>query len=143
VSDLLFTHIAARFSNGGASASGFTDREFPTNSTVFFGMQTADATGAAGSHSAAWTWAFSAGAPYSMILVALKATPATQIADLQQWKDTLGNVVSEVNGVGQIVQAQTSGSPTSTPAKGATAFDPATNKLWIYGNSGWKSVTLS
>jgi hypothetical protein len=37
----------------------------------------------------------------------------------------------------------TSGAPSTTPAVGTCAFNPATGKLYIYATAGWVSVTLS
>lgn len=37
----------------------------------------------------------------------------------------------------------TSGAPTDSPAFGTARFDPATDKLWIYGAGGWVSTTLT
>lgn len=37
----------------------------------------------------------------------------------------------------------TSGAPADTPALGTMRFDPATDKLWIYGSGGWVSTTLT
>jgi hypothetical protein len=76
---------------------------------------------------------------------ALQLTAASaQTADLAQFLVS-GNTtpVSRINNVGQFVLATTSGAPTNTPTLGACAFDPATNRLYIYGSAGWKSTVLS
>lgn len=35
------------------------------------------------------------------------------------------------------------GTPIAKPGFVATAFDPATNRLWIYNGTAWKSVVLT
>jgi hypothetical protein len=42
-----------------------------------------------------------------------------------------------------VVLSLVGGTPTTTPALGTAIFDPSTNDLWIYGDAGWKSVTLT
>lgn len=66
-----------------------------------------------------------------------------QTADLTQWKNSTGSPLSGVDVNGCVRQAITSGTPSTTPGVGTTAFDPATKKLWVYSNSGWVSTTLS
>jgi hypothetical protein len=140
--DLIFTIFCCSNQNPVSSVSGYTLREFVGNSSIGNGIQTADKNAAAGSISAVWTSSTAGGS--AAIIVALKAgATGPQTADLVDWKDPTTGVLSGVNAKGQIVMAQTSGAPSTTPAVGASCFDPATNKLWIYGNSGWKSVVLT
>jgi hypothetical protein len=72
------------------------------------------------------------------ILAFVITTPASdQIADLQDWTDYQGNVLSGINAMGQLVLAATAGLPTNTPNGPALAFDLGTGQVVIYIGGEW------
>lgn len=82
--------------------------------------------------------ASAAGVPFSL------RGAAAQSADLTQWQNSSGAVLSGVNAAGQPYLPTTTGMPANTPANGAMAYDPAAGKLWIYSTAlGWKGTVLS
>jgi hypothetical protein len=141
--DLIFTAFGcADFSAEGTGAAGFTTREWSGSGHA--GVETADKSGTSGSYSATWDSSIVSFDTFYAVIVALKAGPGTpQTADLAQFQLYDGTVLSRVNAEGQMVLAATSGVPTNTPVAGASAFDPTTNKLWVYSGTAWVSTTLS
>jgi hypothetical protein len=66
-----------------------------------------------------------------------------QTADLHQFQNSSGTVLSGVDPNGYVRTAATSGAPTTSPATGSMAFDSSANKLWVFNGTSWKGVTLS
>jgi len=138
--DLLVTGILAQaIATAGSGVSGFTLREYNAS-----GIQTADQNEAAGTYTLTWDISgANAGTVYAFIVALRLGSGVPQSADLLEFEDSSGALLSAVNCAGQFVLPSTSGAPGNVPGACAAAFDPATGKLWIYDGSAWKSVTLT
>jgi hypothetical protein len=65
-----------------------------------------------------------------------------QTADLEQWQNSSGTVLSAVGPAGHVRTVLSAGAPTGTPPNGSMAYDTTNNKFYVY-NGAWKSVTLA
>lgn len=138
---LIFTAIAENAATT-AGAAGFTVREsetgqYPVNITADQNQT------AAGSYSATWT-GLDGAYPSTAAIVAFAAELSSlQSADLLEFKDSVGSLLSSVNNDGQFVLPATAGAPANAPIAGAMAFDAAAKKLWVYTGSAWVGTVLS
>ena len=73
-------------------------------------------------------------------LIALQVAPATQTADLMEFKSSTGTVLSSVNAIGQLVLPSTAGSATNTPTQGALNFNSTTGNIEVYKGGVWTAV---
>ena len=68
---------------------------------------------------------------------------ASQTADLSQWQNSSGTVLSAVDASGYHRMVTGSGAPTSTPLDGAIYIDATNDKIYVRTGGAWKSATLS
>jgi hypothetical protein len=123
--------------NGGtiAAPTGYT----PRLSGASAWGETADKVVAAGSYSAVWTNGASGGSG-CIAMIALKPGVVAQTADLAQFQNYAGTVLSRVNGQGQFVLPSTAGLPFNTPNAGALAYNSTANAVELYSGTAWAPV---
>jgi hypothetical protein len=66
-----------------------------------------------------------------------------QTNDLRQHLSYAGAVLSGVTAKGDYFLSATNGAPADAPRSGSMRFDPATNRIWVYNGTTWKSTTLA
>jgi hypothetical protein len=84
----------------------------------------------------------SAGNEAADVVLAFKVVGSyTQTADLDQWKDSLGNVLARVDANGEFQPPAFAGTPATTPAYGTHVWDSTNNCDKVYTPPGWSCQT--
>jgi len=78
----------------------------------------------------------------STIALTVKGAPS-QSANLQEWQDSIGTVLSGVDANGYVRMVTGSGAPASTPSDGAVYIDTTNAKIYVRTGGAWKSATLA
>jgi hypothetical protein len=86
----------------------------------------------------------SAGNEASDVLLAFKVVGTyTQTADLSQYQDSMGNVLSKVDANGEFNPPAFAGTPATTPAYGTHVWDSTNDCDKVYTPSGWTCLTAT